>query len=232
MAVNPDNLLPRIFDGHDRLLALVAGLTDDNARGPSTLPGWSRAHVLSHIEGVSLALARQARFALKGELIDQYDGGRPARDAAIEAGASRTAEELTHAVGAALAQARETWSAVGPQDWGRPVRYRDADVAAVLAAWWRELGIHTADADLGYGSSDWSRDFCGHVLDYLAPRTPQGIRLELTATDGPEKRVLGSGDTAAVRGALTDLTAWLAGREPTGALAFSGAAVPELGPWP
>ncbi|MFE2431191.1 maleylpyruvate isomerase family mycothiol-dependent enzyme [Streptomyces sp. NPDC059373] len=232
MAVNPGNLLPTIFEGHDRLLTLVAALTDDTARGPSALPGWSRAHVLSHIEGVSLALARQARFALRGELIDPYDGGRPARDAAIEAGASRSAKELTYAVGAALAQTRETWSAVGPQDRGRAVRYRDADVAAVLAAWWRELGIHTADADLGYGSSDWSRDFCGHVLDHLAPRTPEGIRLELTAVDGPDKRVLGSGETVVVRGALTDLTAWMAGREPAGTLAFSGAEVPELGPWP
>ena len=154
MAMNPDTLLPAVFEGHDRLLALVAHLTDDTAREPSRLPGWSRAHVLSHIEGVSRALARQTRYALKDELIDPYGGGRPARDAAIEAGASRTARELTHAVSVALAETREAWSAVGPQDWGRAVRYRDADVAAVLLSWWRELEIHTADADLGYGSSD------------------------------------------------------------------------------
>lgn len=80
------------------------------------MPGWSRAHVLSHIEGVGLALARQARYALRGELIAPYDGGRPARAAAIEAGALRDAAALREAVRAALAEASAAWAAVGPAE--------------------------------------------------------------------------------------------------------------------
>nr|WP_280922023.1 maleylpyruvate isomerase N-terminal domain-containing protein [Streptomyces decoyicus] len=110
--------------GQERLRALLPGLGDDGVREPSELPGWSRAHVLSHLEGVALALARQARYALRGEPVEPYDGGRPARAAAIEAGAVRDAAALGHAVRAALAEASAAWAAVGPADWSRPVKGR------------------------------------------------------------------------------------------------------------
>ncbi|MGY0056134.1 maleylpyruvate isomerase family mycothiol-dependent enzyme [Streptomyces sp. LZ34] len=219
-----------VLSGHQRLRTLLDGLTEAAAREPSALPGWSRAHVLAHIGGVGSALARQARFALRGELVEVYDGGRPARDAAIEAGSKRTADELRHAVTEALAEAEGAFTAVGPRDWERPVHYRDGDVRGVLLCWWRELEIHTADALLDYGPGDWSRDFCAHALDFLAPRAPLDTRLTLEATDGPERRTYGSGGPLTVRGRLTDLTAWLAGRTPAGPL--DPEALPELRPWP
>ena len=104
-----------VLSGHQRLRTLLDGLTEAAAREPSALPGWSRAHVLAHIGGVGSALARQARFALRGELVEVYDGGRPARDAAIEVGSKRTADELRHAVTEALAEAEGAFTAVGPQ---------------------------------------------------------------------------------------------------------------------
>ncbi|KAF4410652.1 maleylpyruvate isomerase family mycothiol-dependent enzyme [Streptomyces lycii] len=230
MAVTPPPL-DTVLAGHARLSAAVAGLTDAEARAPSALPGWSRAHVLSHIEGIGAALARQARYAVRGELIELYDGGRAVgRDAAIEAGAQRTADELRTALGQALAGAESAWRALGPADWSLPTRYRDGDAAAALLCWWRELEIHTVDARLGAGPRDWSRDFCGHALDFLAPRAPAG-GLTLVATDGPETRSAGAGGVT-VRGALGDLTAWMAGRAPEGPLRCDGAALPELGPWP
>ncbi|OMI36122.1 maleylpyruvate isomerase family mycothiol-dependent enzyme [Streptomyces sparsogenes] len=225
-------VLSAVLAGHRRLRTLLDGLTDAAAREPSALPGWSRAHVLAHIGGVGSALARQARFALRGELIEVYDGGRPARDAGIEAGSKRTADELRQAVAETLAEAEGALTAVGSQDWERPVRYRDGDVRAVLLCWWRELEIHTADALLGYGPDDWSRDFCGHLWDFLAPRAPLATLLTLEATDGPERRAYGSGEPLTVRGRLTDLTAWLTGRAPTGPLDSGPAPLPELRPWP
>ncbi|QKV91355.1 maleylpyruvate isomerase family mycothiol-dependent enzyme [Streptomyces sp. NA02950] len=221
-----------VLEGHARLRALLDGLTERSVREPSALPGWSRAHVLSHIEGVGRAFARQVRYALKGELVEVYDGGRPARDAAIEAGAPRTADALRTAVAGALAVTEDAWTAVGAEDWARPVRHRDSDVAAVLRAWWRELEIHTADLRLGRGPGDWPRAFCVHVLDFLAPRAPEGVRLTLEATDGPERRESGTGAPLTVRGRLGDLTAWLAGREVPGPLDSGPAPLPELAPWP
>ncbi|MCZ4122977.1 maleylpyruvate isomerase family mycothiol-dependent enzyme [Streptomyces sp. H39-S7] len=225
--------VPAILAGQARLRGLLVDLTDADVRAPSALPGWTRGHLLSHIEGVGFALARQARYALEDELIDPYDGGRPARDAAIEAGHGRSAAELRAAVTAALDEAEQAWTAVGPRDLERPVRYRDATLAAAAHAWWRELEIHTADAAIGYRTARWSRPFCAQVLDFLAPRVPDGVRLTLAASDGPEPAVvLGDGRPVTVRGALTDLTAWLAGREPEGPLDGGAEPLPELRPWP
>lgn len=224
--------------GQERLRALLPALTDDAVRGPSELPGWTRAHVLSHIEGVARALARQARYALRGELIEPYEGGRPARAAAIETGAVRGAAALGDAVRAALDEASAAWSAVGPADWTRPVKYRDSDLCAALLCWWRELEVHGADARIGHGPRDWPRELCHHLLDHLAPRVPEGLPLVLTATDETFSRRYGDAGTpsVSVSGTLTDLAAWLAGRTPQQPLDCrrSGRTVPppELLDWP
>ncbi|MGW1790294.1 maleylpyruvate isomerase family mycothiol-dependent enzyme [Streptomyces tubercidicus] len=227
-----------IEEGQERLRALLPALTDDGVREPSELPGWSRAHVLSHIEGVALALARQARYALRGALIEPYDGGRPARAAAIEAGALRDAAALRDAVRGALAEASAVWAAAGPADWSRPVRHRDGDLRSALLAWWRELEIHTADARIGHGPRDWPRELCHHLLDHMAPRVPRDIHLVLTATDDTPTRQYGPGDapTLTVTGPLTDLAAWLTGRRPHHPLdcrrSGTAAPLPELLGWP
>lgn len=98
-----------------RLHAALADLDDRAVRAPSGLPGWSRGHVLTHVANFSEAMTRQVDEARAGRLIEMYDGGRPARDTAIEAGAGRPADELkahTQQTGAGLLEA---WSKVGPR---------------------------------------------------------------------------------------------------------------------
>lgn len=216
--------------GQERLRALLPGLTEESVRAPSPLPGWSRGHVLSHIEGVGLALARQARYARRGQWIDVYDGGRPGRDAAIEAGHRRSAPQFAAALGAALDEVEASWAAVGPDDWARPVRYRDGVLLDAGLAWWRELEIHTVDLDLGPAFADWSPEFAAHAAEFLAPRIPQGLRLTVTAPDGTPLFAHGAGTPVDVTGTLQDLAAWLAGRHPSAPL--TGDPLPVLGPWP
>lgn len=228
--IAPAELAAALHAAQQRLRGLVAGLTEDAARAPSALPGWTRGHVLTHIEGVGLALARQARYALRDRRIDVYDGGRPARDAAIEAGHRRPAPQLIAALDDALDEVDASWSAVGPGDWDRPVRYREGTLTTAALAWWRESEIHTADALLGRGPADWSPDFAAHLLDFLGARLPAARRVTLTATDDPRVWTRGSGGPVAVRGRLTDLAAWLAGRQPAGPL--TGDPLPSLGDWP
>src|SRR5688500_9160925 len=102
-----------------RLTAVLAGLDDEAVRAPSGLPGWSRGHVLTHIAYFSEAMTRQVEEALAGRLVEMYDGGRPARDAAIEAGAGRSADELREHVRSATAALLDAWRKV--DDWSRPV---------------------------------------------------------------------------------------------------------------
>lgn len=218
--------------GLARLRGLLTGLDDAALREPSALPGWTRGHVLTHVEGVGLALARQARYALRGRTIEVYDGGRAARDAAIAAGHGRGAAVLAPALAEALDEAEASWAAVGRDDWARPVAYREGTLRTAGLAWWRELEIHTVDALLGAGPGGWPPALCTHLLDFLAVRVPGGVALTLTAVDTGDVWTYGApgGTPLAVEGRLTDLAAWLAGRAQEGRLA--GDPPPVLGGWP
>ena len=212
----------------DQLLPLVATLDDTTARADSGLPGWSRGHVITHIANFSEAMTRQVEEALRGRLIEVYDGGRPARNAAIEAGAGRPATQLTAHLNQAIAGLLAAWSKVGPDDWDRPILHRNSNLAAGIDATWRELAIHTTDLDLGLTPDIWPHDFCVHLLDFLSPRTPANVHLILQASDGTTWET-GTGEEVKLSGTLTDLTAWFAGRTPPHPI--TGPA-PDLLPWP
>ncbi|MGH3341441.1 MAG: maleylpyruvate isomerase N-terminal domain-containing protein [Carbonactinosporaceae bacterium] len=88
-ATTPDGLVTRVIDVHRRLLHLAAALTDDGAGAPSALPGWSRAHVLTHLADNARGFARMTAYARAGQLVELYDGRQRGRDASIEAGSGR-----------------------------------------------------------------------------------------------------------------------------------------------
>ncbi|ROP37595.1 maleylpyruvate isomerase family mycothiol-dependent enzyme [Saccharothrix texasensis] len=211
----------RALDGHRRLAAVIEDLTDEQVSQPSALPGWTRGHVLAHLANGTAALAGQAEH--EGTKVEVYPGGRPARDAAIEADAGRSAAEHRAAIAAAVARLAEAWGNV--RDWDAPVFYRDGTLTGTAYAVWREVEIHLRDLDLG--PVTWSPEFCEHAVDFLSARVPEGVRLTLRA---PERQwTIGEGEDVTLTGSLTDLTAWLAGREPAGPI--TGEA-PELKPWP
>ncbi|WP_199443270.1 maleylpyruvate isomerase family mycothiol-dependent enzyme [Umezawaea beigongshangensis] len=224
----PDAVAAHVLAAHERLAVLLRGLTDEDVRAPSALPGWSRAHVLSHVEQITNAMARQAEHAVARSAIEVYDGGRPARDAAIEHGASRRAAELADAVRTSAARLARVWAPLSERDWARPVAYRDGVLADTATALWREVEIHTADLRLG--EVRWSPELCHHLWEFLAPRVPDGVRLTL-APVGFAPWSTGDGTAVVVRGDATDVTSWLAGRDPAGPLAVEGV-LPDLLPWP
>jgi maleylpyruvate isomerase len=208
-----------------RLNALLVNLDDAAVRAPSGLPGWSRGHVLTHIANFSEAMTRQVEEALAGRLIEMYDGGRPARDAAIEAGSGRSADELRDHVATASTGLLAAWAKV--DDWSRPVLHRDSDLAATVYTGWREYEVHTVDLALQPTSDDWSDEFCLHLLDFLRPRTPDGIHLILDAGDVRWEN--GTGEDRVLSGRLTDLTSRLAGRPLVRPITGD---LPDLKPWP
>lgn len=217
MAVNLDV----ISAGHARLADLITGLTDDQARAASALPGWSRGHVLTHLAEHAKALKRQTEYALDGKLVDMYDGGLPSRAAAIEAGSGRPASALADDVVQSAKELETAWAAVGPDDWTRPVKYRDGTLEGTVLARWREVEIHSAD--LGLGRVDWSPEFCDYIIGFLSPRVPSDVSVVL-----PD-RVLGEGEPVRVSGDPREIAAWLAGRDHSG-VTFSRPL--KLDPWP
>jgi maleylpyruvate isomerase len=230
--IDPYELVQRISRSHARLLKLLDGLDDAQTSMDSALPGWTRGHVLKHLVDNARAFERQARFALRGRLVDMYDGGQRMRDLSIDEGASsplaRLREELEHAQQAL----EEVWNLLTAEDWSRSVRFRNATVLDTALARWRETEIHAVDLAAGYRPRDWSLPFALHALDFLAARVPAGTRLILRATDHDVDQVLGRGATVEVSGAVRDLAAWMAGRRPDARLRTTAPELPELGPWP
>ncbi len=229
-----------------RLEEALDQLSDARVAAASPLPGWTVGHVLAHLVGVGSSVARQIEHARAGRLVAFYDGGMPARDAAIEAAAGASAEDHVRDVRAAALRVESAFAALGDDDWGASIQHRNGTVLTVAHAWWRELGIHLTDLELGVTNAVWSPALCEHLVRYLAPRVPEGTRLALrptdavggthTSADGAAGWDLGSGELLTVQGAAGDLAALIAGREPVGIVEIrrdgAPAVLPELLPWP
>jgi maleylpyruvate isomerase len=235
-AITPEELLEELRRAADVLAGIIAKLTEQDVKAPSELPGWTRGHVLAHVAGIANAMARQLDYAARSESIELYDGGFEGRTRAIELAAGHSLSEHRADVDAALDQALRAFGALDAAGWNRPITYRGGVVIDGGLALWRELVIHTADLGAGLGPETWSRKFCEHLFDFLAARVPPGDKLVLQPLGLPPV-TLGSGRSTVISGMITDIAAWLAGREPSlGSLRASAAAdgvdLPELLPWP
>ncbi len=182
----PTQDVERVAASHRRLLGTMEGLTDESARGPSLLPGWTVGHLLTHLARNADSHVHRARAARRGEMVDQYPGGRPAREAAIEAGAGRPAAELAADVRRSASAAEEAWAEVPDHAWGalsRDVRGQEVPLRNLPASRWREAEVHLVDLGLGLTPLGWSGDF----VDAWLP--------------GARARAAGGGEAGAAQGA-------------------------------
>ncbi|MEU3337928.1 maleylpyruvate isomerase family mycothiol-dependent enzyme [Streptomyces sp. NPDC006668] len=224
--LSPQDVVVRVRAVHARERRRLDGLTEEQVRAASALPGWSRGHVLAARLVFLRAAVRQLDHVLGGRRIDFYDGGKPGRDRQIEAHADRPGSELLRDVEDWSRALDAGWARVGAADWERRVSYREGGPLRVLAlASWREAELHLVDFDLGVRPSCWSLEFCLHLFDFLSPRVPDGTRLDLATPQGGTWQ-LGRGEPLRITGAVSDLAAWLAGR------AAEGPVVPETGTLP
>jgi maleylpyruvate isomerase len=148
----PTDLVDGCTAAHATLLADIAGLSDDVARGPSRLPGWSVGHVLTHIARNADSMVWRLQGAAQGELRDQYPGGLAQRAADIEAGAGRPAAERVRDVQWTADAVERTMAGLSPAAWDAPSRTSRGVVEdsrdAVLSRW-REVVVHHGDLGIG-----------------------------------------------------------------------------------
>ncbi len=229
----------RIDVASARVLATVARITDEQAREPSSLPGWSRGHVLTHLARNADGLANLLIWARTGTVTPQYPSMQ-VRDEEIEAGAGRPARELVvdfadsaTAFGAEVARLRDA-------DWAAEVRgIRGAAHPAWYTLWRRlaELEIHHVDLDADYRPVDWPSEFARECLQRAAASfagTDSPAALLRTTDDGEEHRIGPPERTPAVTisGPSRALLAWLLGRSSGGDLVASPAGpLPTVPPW-
>src|SRR5271167_1702057 len=134
------------------LLADIADLSDNVARRPSLLPGWSVGHLLTHIARNADSMTWRLEGAALGELRDQYPGGLEQRSSDIETGAGRTAAELVADVRQSADALEQIMVELPLAAWDAPSRtsrgvVEDSRDAALSR--WREVAVHHGDLGLG-----------------------------------------------------------------------------------
>lgn len=230
------DLTTRIRSAVSTLRETMASMDDAAAAAPSALPGWSRAHVLAHLDGFGRAAARQLDTAGAEEPFEMYDGGMDARHDAIEMTALMRPDALLARAFEALDALDSSIRGISPAEWTLGTGFRDGgSVEDLFYAIWRELVIHTSDLALSNSVADWEPEFCAHLFEALEGRVPESRRYILQP-HGAQRITLGHGEaTTVLSGTTFDLAAWLAGRRPLGPVQATAAAdgtdLPELGPW-
>jgi len=158
-----------------RLLEAVAGLTDDDVRRPSLLPGWTVGHLLTHIARNADSVVRRLDGAARGVIVDQYPGGAAGRTAEIESGAGRSAAELVADVAATGAAVEAACKSMPPDAWAnltRGVGGEEVPAHAVVFSRWREVEVHHADLGLGHSPADWPAELVHAWLPRVVPSLP------------------------------------------------------------
>ena len=85
----PRDRLEWMREGEVFFLDRLATLSDDALREPSALPGWSRAHVVSHFSRNALALMNLLDWARTGVATPMYPSMEARAEGILETGKKR-----------------------------------------------------------------------------------------------------------------------------------------------
>jgi maleylpyruvate isomerase len=154
------DLTDQIDEATTLLLQTAAGLTDDQIRADSQLDGWSRGHVLTHLARSADVIRGYLDGIRSGVPATGY-GSAGAREADIEAGAGRSAAELTADVRDSALAWRASVDAMPADGWARPVLLysKQQPAGELLIVRLVEIELHHVDLGAGYQPSDWPTTF-------------------------------------------------------------------------
>ncbi|GHB33242.1 maleylpyruvate isomerase [Streptomyces viridiviolaceus] len=218
--------------------ALLVGAADpDDAvlDAPSTLPGWSRKHVVAHVAANAEALGNLVHWAATGDKTPMYASPEE-RAAGIEKGAALPAAELTAWLRRSAQELETAMAALGDERWrAEVVTAQGRTVPATELPWMRsrEVCVHAVDLAKGVTFADLPARFLAALCDDVVAKRAAGSgpALVLVPTDYEARWELpGTGDPVEVTGPLHELTAFLTGR-PASPTTRHGGPVPVLGPW-
>lgn len=222
-----------------RVLATIARISDEQAREPSSLPGWSRGHVLTHLARNADGLRNLLIWARTGVVTPQYPSFQ-VRDEEIEAGAGRPARELVVDFADSATAFGAEAARLDDAAWMAEVRrIRGEPFPAWRTLWFRlsELEIHHADLDAGYRPADWPADFARECLQEATARSsdPDFPAALLRATDDGTEHRIGPPEAEpaiTLAGPSHALLAWFAGRSDGSNLSATPAGpLPPVPPW-
>jgi maleylpyruvate isomerase len=230
MTITPE--LATLAKSADRFLGATRALSDDDVRGASALPGWTRAHLLTHVAQAADSRTGMLRAAQAGLIGEQYPSER-ARADAIEAGARRPAAIIRADADRAVAECLTAMRQHPPGLWDAPaiwLRGGRGPVRGVVASLRSELEYHHVDLAAGYAPDDWPPEFVATELGRVtALMDRRGDAPPVTLMAAAAVRI-GSVPPVDVTGPPTAILAWLSGRGDGAGLDTGAAGLPFLPP--
>lgn len=226
-----------VGDGTAHLRGLMTRMGPDAFTAPSMLPGWSRAHVLSHLARNADGMVNLLTWARTGVPTPAY-ASREQRDADIEAGARRPSAAIRDDVLASSDRLAQQVRAMPRQAWAAQVRnVQGVEIPATDIPWIRarEMWIHAVDLDVGATFTDLPPpmlvELIGDVSRALGTK-PDCPSLRLVAIDMGQTWTLGTdgGSGGEVSGPVAELTGWLLGRSAGRGLRTAGGGKPPAPP--
>jgi maleylpyruvate isomerase len=130
----------------------VNELRDEEFAAPSSVPGWSRAHVVAHVGYHARAFSRLIEAAAAGRQIAMYDSpGQHAEE--VDFGATLPVEALRNLVAHAAVHLNVEWRDLPEPAWSSRVRLEDGSPAPASAtAWLRAREVWLGALDLRNGA--------------------------------------------------------------------------------
>jgi len=226
-----------------RLVRTAEALSDEQAREPSLLPGWTRGHVLTHVARNADGLRNLLTWALTGVETPQYPSP-DARNAQIQEGAGRPAAELAADVASSGRQFAELARELSREAWAVEVHGLKGPAHPAWFTLHRrlfEVEVHHVDLAAGYEAADWPDWFVAEQLYRVTATfdanadTPAAV---LADTDAGRQYVLRpellrDAPARTIAGPGCALLAWLLGRDAGVALTVEPAgplpAIPAYG---
>ena len=174
---------------HQALLATLDAMSEDQARAPSVLPGWTVGHVATHLARNAEAFTGMLLAANEGDVAHMYPGGFEQRESDINVGAVRGAPDLVADVRAGIWELEGTWANLSTRGWqGSGITpLGPIKIADIPFRRWREVVVHHGDLGLGYSWRAWPHDYVAIELVNMnamwANKRPNGGSVPAQALD-------------------------------------------------
>ena len=206
--------LKRIAIATQSLLRDTLELDEADWHAPSLLPGWTRAHVVTHIARNADALRRLIAAARVGDPVPLYPSARKKFND-IQRGAERSGLDLHVDLDTSAGELARLCDRV--EDWMVPVRLPEGEyplsVVAVIRL--QELTLHHLDLDSGYSWGDVELVPARWLLEWtvLLMRDDDTLpAVDLASDSGLTASIGAVGERRTVSGPDAALWAWLTGR--------------------
>jgi maleylpyruvate isomerase len=218
----------------------ICELNDQGMRRPSRLPGWTRAHVITHLARNADGFVNLLTWARTGVEHPMYQSNAD-RDADIAEGAERLAQVVHEDLRAAADRFSTAAERLSDSQWTATVAGRASMVfpaANIPSMRLFELWVHMVDLDVDLGFGDVPEEQLEGMLGTAVARLvdrPDGPSVHLTVTlpDGDQRvwDLVGGadGEVHDVSGEAAPVLAWLTGREDGASLRGEVPALPAWG---